>query len=256
LPFLGAALFDCLSAAMKRLTAVAEPSKLAIMISIDIISDTVCPWCYIGKRRLEKAIRERPCYEYRIGWRPFQLNPDLAVDGIDRDRYLALKFGGAERARQVYDHVRSAGEAEDISFDFDAILRQPNSFDSHRLIRWAARAGVQDGVVEQLFRRYFTEGVDIGAPKVLREIAAACGMDGGAVGRLLEDDTDRETVEEEEMVARRMGVNGVPCFIVDRRYAVSGAQDPSVLVNVFDLVAREAEQAVGAPQAAEEAAGD
>ncbi len=227
------------------------------MISIDVVSDTVCPWCFIGKRRLEKAMRERPNYDYQIGWRPFQLNPDLASDGMDREQYLALKFGGSERAGQIYDHVRSAGATEDIPFDFDAIRRQPNSFDSHRLIRWATLAGVQDGVVEELFHRYFTEGADIGDPEILQQIAAARGMDANEVGRRLREDVDRDQVEAEERVARRMGVNGVPCFIVERKYAVSGAQDPSVLVNVFDLVVRTGEQAEPVlPQAAGDATGD
>ncbi len=225
------------------------------MISIDIVSDTVCPWCYIGKRRLEKAMRARPQYDYRIGWRPFQLNPDLGPEGMDRKQYLALKFGGSGRAEQIYDHVLSAGEAENMAFDFDAMRRQPNSFDSHRLIRWAARSELQDGVVEALFQGYFTDGVDIGDSAILAEVATACGMDGDEVGRLLREGADRNEVEAEEQVPRRMGVNGVPCFIVERKYTVAGAQDPSVLVNVFDLAVREDEQAP-ATQAAEEAAGD
>ena len=220
------------------------------MIWIDIISDTVCPWCFIGKRRLETALRERPDHEYQIGWRPFQLNPELPKGGMDRRQYLALKFGGGERAEQIYSHVTSAGRQERIAFDFAAMRRQPNSFDSHRLIRWAAQTQAQDAVVEELFRRYFTEGADIGSRAVLLEVAQACGMDAGEVKRLLDTGTDSETVREEEQVARRMGVNGVPCFIVDRKYAVSGAQDASVLVNVFDLAARDRQDG-RVPQAAE-----
>jgi predicted DsbA family dithiol-disulfide isomerase len=223
---------------------------LAPMISIDVISDTVCPWCYIGKRRLEAAMRQRPDYEYQIGWRPFQLNPDLPRGGMERRQYLALKFGGGDRAQQIYSHIKAAGRQERISFDFDAIRQQPNTFDSHRLIRWAAYESVQDAVVETLFRRYFTEGADIGSRTVLLRIAADCGMRAEAVRRMLDGNTDADLVREEELVARRMGVNGVPCFIVDRKYAVSGAQDASVLVNVLDLAARDGQEQAAA-QAAE-----
>ncbi len=220
------------------------------MISIDIVSDTVCPWCFIGKRRLETAIGQRSEYQYQIGWRPFQLNPDLATGGMERKQYLAQKFGNRERARQIYEHVKAAGVAENIPFNFDAIGQQPNTFDSHRLIRWAAEAEIQDAVVEELFRRYFTRGVDIGDRGILIDVADFCGMDGSEVRRQLEDDVDCERVCDEELVARRMGVNGVPCFIIDRKYAVSGAQDPSVLVNVFDLAISEGQEP---RQAAEEA---
>ena len=143
------------------------------MIAIDIVSDTVCPWCYIGKRRLERAMRQRPECQFQIGWRPFQLNPELAKDGMDRKQYLNLKFGGPERAEQIYQYVQQAGEAESIDFDFQAIVRQPNTFDSHRLIRWAAASDVQDAVVEEVFRRYFMEGADVGDRDVLVDIARA-----------------------------------------------------------------------------------
>jgi predicted DsbA family dithiol-disulfide isomerase len=209
------------------------------MIAIDIVSDTVCPWCFIGKRRLERAMAERPDFRFQIGWRPFQLNPDMPRAGMDRQQYLALKFGGRERAFKIYDHVGKAGEGEGVAFAFDAIHRQPNTFDSHRLIRWSARAGLQDAVVETLFRRYFEQGVDIGDRAILSAIAAEAGMDGAEVGDWLEREVDSELVREEEAIARRMGIGGVPCFIVDRRFAVSGAQEPSVLVNVFDLAMKE-----------------
>ena len=209
------------------------------MISIDVVSDTVCPWCFIGKRRLERAIAERPDYQFQIGWRPFQLNPDMPRAGMDRQQYLNLKFGGRERASKIYAHVNKAGAEEGIAFRFDAIRRQPNTFDSHRLIRWSANAGVQDAVVEILFRRYFQEGADIGDSAELASIAGEAGMDAAQVAAWLEQGVDVDVVREEEMIARRMGIAGVPCFIIDRRYAVSGAQDPSVLVHVFDLATKE-----------------
>jgi predicted DsbA family dithiol-disulfide isomerase len=221
------------------------------MISIDIISDTVCPWCYIGKRRLEKAIAERPLYRYQVSWRPFQLNPDLPNGGMARDDYLHAKFGGADRAARVYSAVLQAGREEELHFNFAAIRHQPNTFDSHRLVRWAASAGVQGKVVERLFHRYFLEGADLGDREVLLDIAGQCGMDADLVDDLYRRDADAELVRQEEAVARKMGINGVPCFIVNGKYAVSGAQDPTVLVHVFDLTS-----GATLAQAAEGAAAD
>jgi len=220
------------------------------MLWIDIVSDTVCPWCYIGKRRLERALAQRPSLEAQIGWRPFQLNPEMPQGGMPRPQYLALKFGGKERADRIYAAVSMAGQQEGLDFRFGAIPRQPNTVDSHRLIRWSASAGRQDAVVEGLFRRYFVEGRDIGDHAVLVDCAAEAGLDAEAVRGLLADGADLEAVREEEAMARRMGINGVPCFIVNRRYAVSGAQDPSVLLNVFDLALKEAAEGGEAPQAA------
>lgn len=221
------------------------------MIHIDIVSDTVCPWCYIGKRRLEKAIAERPLYRYQTSWRPFQLNPDLPVGGMTRDDYLHAKFGGTDRASRVYSAVLQAGREEALNFNFAAIRRQPNTFDTHRLVRWAASIGVQDKVVERLFHRYFIDGVDISAQDELLRVAGDCGMDADLVADLFGADADVELVREEETVARKMGINGVPCFIINGKYAVSGAQDPTVLVHVFDLTS-----GADAAQAADGAAAD
>ncbi len=205
------------------------------MIHVDIISDTVCPWCYIGKRRFEQALALRPNYEFQIGWRPFQLNPDIPAAGMPRQQYLEAKFGGVHRADRVYEAVSIAGGEVGLTFDFRGIPQQPNTFDSHRLVRWSETAGVQDAVVEALFRRYFIDQVDVGDQAVLVEIAVSCGMDGGLVRELFEKDADRDLVMAEEGIARRMGINGVPCFVIDHKYAISGAQEPSVLAHVFDL---------------------
>ena len=205
------------------------------MIHVDIISDTVCPWCYIGKRRYEQAVAMRPNYEFQTGWRPFQLNPDMPAAGMARREYLASKFGGVDRADRVYEAVSTAGEDVGLAFNFGSIPRQPNTFDSHRLVRWSESAGVQDDVVEMLFKRYFIDDVDLGDREALVEIAASCGMDGDLVRDLYGRDADRDLVMAEEGVARRMGINGVPCFVVDHKFAISGAQDPSVLTHVFDL---------------------
>ncbi len=205
------------------------------MIHVDIISDTVCPWCYIGKRRFEQAVALRPNYQFQIGWRPFQLNPEMAHAGMPRGEYLKAKFGGVDRAARVYETVSSAGEEVGLAFDFSNIPRQPNTFDSHRLVRWSESAGLQDAVVEALFRGYFIEEVDVNDQSALVEIAHACGMDGKLVRELFARDADRDLVMAEEGVARRMGINGVPCFVIDHKYAISGAQEPSVLTHVFDL---------------------
>lgn len=219
------------------------------MIQIDIVSDIVCPWCYIGKRRLERALALRPEFGFQIGWRPFQLNPDMPSEGMDREQYLNLKFGGSDRARRIYNSVRQAGTEEGIPFAFEAIRRQPNTTDAHRLIRWAAAEGAQDAVVENLFRVYFTDGADLGDRDVLLAVASQCGLEEAEIARCFAEDIDRDLVHREEAVARRLGINGVPCFIVERKYAVSGAQDPSVLLQVFDLAQRNAEVE---PQAVEE----
>ncbi len=205
------------------------------MIHVDIISDTVCPWCYIGKRRFEQAVALRPDYEFQIGWRPFQLNPDMPAASMTRQEYLKAKFGGVDRADRVYEAVTTAGEEVGLAFDFRGIPQQPNTFDSHRLVRWSESAGVQDAVVETLFQRYFIDEVDVGDQSALVEIAKSCGMDGALVRELFERDADRDLVMAEEGIARRMGINGVPCFVIDHKYAISGAQEPSVLTHVFDL---------------------
>jgi predicted DsbA family dithiol-disulfide isomerase len=216
---------------------------------IDIISDTVCPWCFIGKRRLEKAMSQRPDMNFEVLWRPFQLNPDMPREGMDRRQYVETKFGGRERAKQIYEHIEDAGRSEGIAFAYDKIARTPNTLDSHRLIKWAATAGVQDAAVEALFRRYFLEGGDIGDAALLTEVAREIGMDAELVAELLAGDSDLEQTKAEDVMARQMGVTGVPCFIIGRKYAVSGAQDPAVLVQAFDLVAKEGEGPAAAAEA-------
>ena len=221
------------------------------MIHVDIISDTVCPWCYIGKRRFEQAAALRPNYEFQVGWRPFQLNPDMPGAGMPRHEYLKAKFGGVDRADRVYEAVTHAGEEVGLSFDFRDIPYQPNTFDSHRLVRWSESAGVQDAVVEALFRCYFMDHMDVGDQSVLIEVADSCGMDGDLVRELFARDADRDLVMAEEGVARRMGINGVPCFVVDHKYAISGAQEPSVLTHVFDLALQDkvpGDLVAGSPQ--------
>ncbi len=202
---------------------------------IDVIADTVCPWCYIGKRRLERALARHDITDIELRWRPFQLNPGIAAGGRDRRSYLEEKFGGAERVSRMYGDIARTGAAERIDFRFDRIARTPNTVNAHRVILYAGRQGNQGAMVEALFRAYFSEGQDIGQIAVLADIAASVGIPrADALGYILSGD-DTPSVLEEDLRARNLGVTGVPCFIIERKYAISGAQSPEVLTQVFEL---------------------
>lgn len=207
---------------------------------LDIYSDTICPWCYIGKRRLERALAMRPNPEMTIRWRTFQLNPAMAAGGMERRAYLAAKFGGTGRAQRLYQAVGEAGLSEGIPFAFERIERTPNTLDSHRLLRLAATLGRQDETLEALFRAYFVEGRDIGDRGTLESIGAEAGLDRAVVRRFLAGDEESETAMAEDVLARRHGISGVPYFVFNGRYSLSGAQEPEALVQLFDL-AREAD---------------
>ena len=198
-------------------------------VTIDVVSDVMCPWCYIGKRRLEKAAAARPEIGLDVRWRPFQLDHTIPPEGMDRRIYLERKFGGPEVIERVYAPVRAAGEAEAIPFAFDRIRRSPNTLNAHRLIRWAGEAGLQDAMVERLFRLYFIEGGDLTDSAVLAQAASEAGMERAAVERLLAGEADVAEVRGEIEAAQRMGITGVPTFIVAGRYAVVGAQPAEVL---------------------------
>ncbi len=208
-------------------------------MEIDIFSDTICPWCFIGKRRLERALAERPLPNLTIHWRAFQLNPDMPEGGMDRQRYLEAKFGGSDNAQAVYDQVRAAGESEGIVFAFEAMQRVPNTVASHRLIRYAADSGNQDAVVQALFDAYFLRGEDIGDLGVLSAAAATGGLDAETARAFLEGDAGTEAVRDEDRGARQAGISGVPCFIFNRRHALAGAHPPEVLHQLFDLALQE-----------------
>ncbi len=198
-------------------------------IAIDVISDVMCPWCYIGKRRLEAAAAAHPEIALDVQWRPFQLDATIPENGMDRRIYLERKFGGPDVVERVYAPVRAAGEAESIPFAFEKIRRSPNTFNAHRLIRWAGLEGLQDEMVERLFRLYFLEGGDLTDTAVLAKAAAEAGMDKAVVERLLAGDADKAEVQAEIESAQSMGITGVPTFIVAGRYAVVGAQPAEVL---------------------------
>ena len=210
------------------------------MIHIDIFSDTICPWCLIGKRRLEKALAERPDLKPAIHWRVFQLNPMMPKGGMDRQAYLAMKFGGAENASVVYERVRRAGAEDGIDFAFEAMPRTPNTLDSHRLIRWAAGQDRETETVEALFQAYFFRGQDIGSVSTLSDAAQEAGMDPGEARAFLESEALATEIREEDRQARGLGIDGVPCFVFNGRHALAGAQPPKVLVQMLDLAQQEA----------------
>ncbi|MBC6439910.1 MAG: DsbA family oxidoreductase [Rhodospirillales bacterium] len=202
---------------------------------LDIFSDPVCPWCYIGKRRLERALdlvpkRRRP----QIRWRAFMLNPDMPADGMERNAYLALKFGSSQHAMELYGTISRAGHDEGILFAFGDIYRTPSTIAAHRLIGWAGERGVQTRLVEDMFAAYFLKGIDIGEIGNLVALAEAIGLDRDDAEVFLESDQCADTVLAEHNLAQRIGINGVPCFVLDGRYAVSGAQSPEVLQRMID----------------------
>ena len=208
-------------------------------MQIDVVSDTICPWCFIGKRRLYRALAQRPDMEFDVKWRAFRLDPTIPREGVERKAYLKAKFGDGERPRAMSQAIVEAGANEGIGFAFDDIAKTPNTTASHCLIRWAGTAGVQDEMVERLFRAYFEEGLDIGNPDVLVELAGDAEMDTALVADLLEQNADRELIEREDELAHRMGISGVPTFIFANKYAISGAHDPNALLQVIDKTASE-----------------
>jgi predicted DsbA family dithiol-disulfide isomerase len=225
-------------------------------MQIDVVSDTICPWCFIGKRRLARALIERPGIEFDVRWRAFRLDPAIPPEGVERKAYLRAKFGDGERPKAMSEAIRAAGESEDIAFAFDRIARTPNTIDSHRLIRWAQTQGVQDEVVEKLFIAYFENGEDIGDIRVLSDIADLCGMDGVDVAQMLESDTDAALVDREDQIAHEMGVTGVPAMIFGGKLAVSGAREPEMLAVVIDRVAERAGASQNQPAESDEEAED
>ncbi|MEM9734691.1 MAG: DsbA family oxidoreductase [Pseudomonadota bacterium] len=201
-------------------------------VQIDIVSDVMCPWCFIGKRRLEQALGQLQNVAVAINWRPYQLDATLPPEGKNRREYLETKFGGPERANEIYSRIEQAGRDDGVDFNFDAIAVSPNTLDAHRVIRWALNEGeaVQSKLVEILFRKFFMEGKNIGRHGVLVAAAQEAGMDSSIVSALLATDQDKDAVTQEIGIAQQMGVTGVPCFIIDQKYAVMGAQEPENIV--------------------------
>lgn len=212
------------------------------IIHIDVVSDVMCPWCFIGKRRLEKALEfVDPSIKVEVDWKPFQLDATLPEEGKDRQLYLSEKFGGKASADEKYAQIRNAGLNENIPFDFDGIKVSPNTLNAHRVIAWAGEAGHhrQDRVVERLFEAYFTEGKNIGDKAVLAAVAGDAGMDPSTVAARLETDEGLSETKQAVEHSHQIGVTGVPCFIIDQKYGVSGAQDPNTLATAIAQIAAE-----------------
>ncbi|OCP24228.1 MULTISPECIES: DsbA family oxidoreductase [unclassified Ensifer] len=210
-------------------------------VSIDIVSDVVCPWCYLGKARLDQAIANVGSeVQVAVQWRPYQLNPDLPPEGVDHKQHLAAKLGGQAAVDRAHETLNALGNADGIAFDFDAVKISPNTLDAHRLIRWAATNGeaAQSAVVGLLFKANFEEGRNVGDQSVLLDIATEAGLDRPVIAALLNSDADKDAVREEIGMAREMGVTGVPCFILDGQYAVMGAQSVDVLSNALREIAQ------------------
>ncbi len=203
--------------------------------TIEVYSDVVCPWCYVGKRRLERALDQlNGAVQTRITWRPFQLNPTMPKDGMDRTTYLEAKFGSLDAFRQLEEHVLAAGAAERIPFAFEKVARASNTFLAHRLIWYAGQQGRQDAVVESLFRGYFTEGADIGSVPVLGQLAGRAGLAAAAVELFLQSEEGTTEVKAEEAAGHRLGIRGVPYFVLNQASGISGAQPVDVFVSAIE----------------------
>ncbi|CAA7616080.1 DsbA family oxidoreductase [Magnetospirillum sp. UT-4] len=207
---------------------------------VEFVFDTVCPWCYVGKRRFQRALAARTSARVDIRWRPFLLNPDVPLEGIDRQVYLDRKFGGPARVQRIHGAVAAAGRVEGIEFAFDRITRAPNTLHSHRMIRFATGLGREAETVEALFHAYFCQGRDIGAIDDLVAVGEGLGLPARDLKAYLLSDADIAAVMNDNARAHRLGVNGVPCMILEGMYALAGAQEPDILLRLIDI-AREGE---------------
>src|SRR5262245_21865283 len=212
-------------------------------LPIEMVSDVVCPWCFIGKRRLEKAIALKPEIPVEVRFHPYFLNPWIPREGISREEYLTTKFGSPERYREIAQRVAAAAAAEGLTYAMDKISRQPNTLDAHRLIRWAERAGKAAEMKQRLMDLYFAEGADLTNHAVLVQAAADIGLHADNIGQALASDQDVAQIEREALSAKEAGIEGVPCFIFGGKFAVSGAQAPEYLAEAIARVAQAADAA-------------
>lgn len=210
------------------------------MAKIDIISDPICPWCYIGKTRLDRALELNPTHNFIIEWHPFQLNPTMPKDGMDRREYLEAKFGGQKEAIEVYSNIDKTATETGLSLNFGGIKRTPNTIDAHRVIHWAGIEGRQNSIIDRLFKAYFQEGRDISEHSVLTRIASAAGMDQDVVRSLLKSDADKEDIKARDTDARKRGIQGVPAFVVANEYVIQGAQT----IDIWDNIIKEIQEVI------------
>jgi predicted DsbA family dithiol-disulfide isomerase len=212
-------------------------------VRIDVVSDIVCPWCFIGKHRLEKAIALNPDIPVEVRWRPYFLNDWIPREGISREQYLTTKFGSPERYKGIAQRVSAAAAAEGLTYAMDKISRQPNTLDAHRMIRWADEIGKAAEMKQRLMDLYFTEGADLTNHAVLAQAAADIGLDAEATRKALASDKDVAEIEREALSAKEAGIDGVPCFIFGGKFAISGAQAPEYLAEAIERMARTADAA-------------
>jgi predicted DsbA family dithiol-disulfide isomerase len=215
-------------------------------LAIDVVSDVVCPWCYIGKRLLEKAIALRPEIPVEVRFHPYFLNPWVPREGMSRDQYLITKFGSVENYNKNGDRIIAAAASIGLTYARDKIKRQPNTLDSHRLIYWASRSGQGPRMKQRLMELYFSEGADLSDREVLVKAAADCGLNAAEVRELLASDADVEQIEAEAISAKEAGIDGVPCFIFGGLFTLSGAQAPEVLAQALERAATELQNRVAA----------
>lgn len=202
-------------------------------VVVDVVSDVVCPWCFVGAKHLELALAQISGPPIVVRWRPYQLDPTIPDGGVDRKAYMHKKFGDGPQLKDAHQRLESLGENAGIDFDFDAIKMSPNTLDAHRLIHWAFEAGIQDMIVKALFSAYFERGIDIGDKSVLADIAGACGMDRIAIRAKLDTHDGRASVQAEIDEAQKIGISGVPFFIMNGKIGVSGAHPPQTLLDAL-----------------------
>ena len=224
---------------------------MADPLTIDVVSDVVCPWCFIGKKRLEDALQLRPAIPVEVRWHPYFLNGGVPREGLGPDEYLTTKFGSPERYKSIAGRVAQAAKDEGLTYNADKIARQPNTLDCHRLILWARNTGNAGMMKQRLMELYFTEGADLTDREVLVKAAADCGRDPELTRELLASERDVDQVTQEAEQAKRAGIDGVPCFIFGGVLAVSGAQDPAYLADAMARAADEVEKRASAAAAAE-----
>lgn len=210
-------------------------------ISLDVFSDPVCPWCYIGKTFLDRALESRPAHPFHVQWHPFRLNPDIPSEGADRAGWLEVKFGDRFKAAEIAARVQAAADDASVPMDIGRATRMPDTLNAHRLIHWAGLEGAQNRTVDALFRAYFRDGLDIGDVDVLTEIAGKCGMDEDAIARLLATDADADDLVARDIDARNKGVTAVPTFLVARQYVLSGAQPVATWQQIIDEIIQQSE---------------
>ena len=213
---------------------------------IETYADLICPWCYIGRNRLLHALAQRPRVAVEVRWQPFQLNPDMPRGGMAREAYMAAKFGGPQRARQIHAAIEETAARDGLILDLGRIKRTPNTFDAHRLVRLAARWGVAGAMVDALFRAYFIDGLDIGDTDTLAATAAGVGLDPVEIKALLLSEAEVANVRSADTTARQLTLQAVPCYIFNRRFALSGAQEPGSFLPLLDLAVDEGMEALAA----------